>query len=348
MKKSNAFLWLALLLVSFSACKEELDVTAPYKEIPIVYGLLDKDLSVQYIKVTRAFLLEDGSAIDAAKIADSNYFNFDNTEVKLIAYLNNQKVDSVILDTVHLPKTDGIFANSNIFYRTPNGYTLLHAPTTTKDTTWAEYELIIRKKAENTILAKSRTTIVNDFAFAGSLFELKFYNLSLDKYLDQNLTWRTAKNAGVYKMFLRLNFTEESDLTGDSVLKYVDMPLISNSFVDYGSTTNIGYTLKGEDFFKHVGSSLEPLPSSYRRKYKGPVEFHFTVGGTGIAELMRLTGDTFTLTDIRPEVSNIENGIGIFSSRSRKVFKDIKQTNLSQESISQLKTGKYTGHLGFN
>src|SRR5581483_6552542 len=50
---------ICLLLVSvitlFYACKNDVKILAPYKDIPVIYGLLDQSDTTHYIRVNKAF-----------------------------------------------------------------------------------------------------------------------------------------------------------------------------------------------------------------------------------------------------------------------------------------------------
>lgn len=71
-----------LLAVSaIFSCKNEVKVNANWKEIIVVYGLLDPIDTVQFIRVEKAFLDEKTGALEIAKIADSLYL--DSAEVIL-------------------------------------------------------------------------------------------------------------------------------------------------------------------------------------------------------------------------------------------------------------------------
>jgi hypothetical protein len=59
------------LAATLCGCSSELDINAPYKDITIVYGLLDSRDPIQFIKVNKAFLGE-GDAYVFAQIPDSN------------------------------------------------------------------------------------------------------------------------------------------------------------------------------------------------------------------------------------------------------------------------------------
>ena len=110
----------ALLLIIFSfGCEKEFDVNAEWKEITIVYGILDVADSVHYIKVNKAFLNEATSALDLAKISDSNYYK--NINVWLETGGNRTK----LIRTHIADKEEGIFGtDSNIVYATPKTFKL--------------------------------------------------------------------------------------------------------------------------------------------------------------------------------------------------------------------------------
>jgi len=63
-----------LLPVLFiNSCKTDFDIIAPYKETTVVYGLLDPDTSVQYIKINKAFLGEGDALVMAQQMDSTNY-----------------------------------------------------------------------------------------------------------------------------------------------------------------------------------------------------------------------------------------------------------------------------------
>ena len=60
-----------ILMALFTACENEVYINAEYKETIVIYGLLDPQDSIQYIKVNKAYLNENIGALEAAKISDS-------------------------------------------------------------------------------------------------------------------------------------------------------------------------------------------------------------------------------------------------------------------------------------
>ena len=348
---NRIILLFATIATIFSACSTEFDVTAPYKEIPVIFGILNKDEAVQYIKINKAYLNDEGSAIIAGSVPDSNIYPYP-IEAKLYASYtpltdaNIKYTDSVVLDTVHLNKEAGSFNANNIFYKTPAGFKVKYLySNVSRDTTWANYQIVVRRKSDGKLIAKSRTPIVADFLFSGTQNEVKLYNRFTKIYLNHTFSWNGAINGKMYTTFLRFKFREVDDLVGSSEEKFVDMPMFENIKTSNSlGTSKISYTLSGEAFFTYLQAKLDPLTSpSARREYIAPLELHFNVAGEELTKYIEINNGSGGLNDIRPEYSNVEGGLGIFSSRMSKVFNQLNKTNLSQDAIYCLKEGDITG-----
>jgi hypothetical protein len=249
-----------------------------------------------------------------------------------------------VLDTVHLNKEAGSFNANNIFYKTPAGFKVKYA-IINRDTIWANYQIVVRRKSDGKLIAKSRTPIVADFLFSGTQNEVKLYNRFSKIYLNHTFNWNGAVNGKMYTTFLRFKFREVDDLAGTSVDKYVDMPMFENIKTSNSiGTSKISYTLSGEAFFTYLQAELDPLTSSSaRREYIAPLELCFNVAGEELTKYIEINNGSGGLNDVRPDYTNVEGGLGIFSSRMNKVFNQLKQTNLSQDAIYALKEGDITG-----
>ena len=121
MKKIAIFLLLISTL--FMACETDFEVNADWKEVMVVYGLLDQSQPKQYIKINKAYLGE-GNALQMASVADSSNYNPADLEVKIIKVKDGPfesviRLDSVYLDTTLIVKDDGLFSTEkNIIYIT--------------------------------------------------------------------------------------------------------------------------------------------------------------------------------------------------------------------------------------
>ena len=55
MKKIQFFLSLTVLLGFFASCTTDVELYADYKDIPVVYGLLDATKDTNFMRINRAF-----------------------------------------------------------------------------------------------------------------------------------------------------------------------------------------------------------------------------------------------------------------------------------------------------
>lgn len=342
-----SFALIASVVTLFNSCSTDFEVAAPYKEIPVIVGLLNKSDSIHYIKVNKAYLNKDGSAYTAGSISDSNLFPYP-ISVKLYALsASNVRFDSVSLDTTRIFKTAGTFKTNDVVYKTPP-YKLRFLSNSGADTTWARYEVVVRRKSDNKLIANSICGVVSDTRFKNTPTQIDLYNpfpsTSTPEYKSPTLRWFTARNGRRYSTLLRFKFRVVNDALGVNYMDSVDMQLMSNN--RNGSSdgkAEITYILSGQTFYNNLQIALDPLPFGYRREYVGPLEFHFEFAGEELDTYMELNNSTVSLSEVVPEFTNINGGLGIFSSRMRKKFADLKQTNLSLNSIDGLKTNSIVG-----
>lgn len=333
MKYSRLFLFIAFpASVLLHSCANEVDVTAPYKEIPVVYGLLNPADSFQYVKVNKAFLNEEGDAFMAAQVPDSLYHP-DAMSVRLVKVTNSTAGQIIMLDSVIVPKEEGVFGGLNqLLYRTPAG-TVIDPD--------SRYDLQLIRKKDDKVIGSASTQIVNDFQLAGFLYEFDFYQGG--EYKSQLVEWMAAKDGRLYEVVLRLNYSEVNKTTNETVQKYVDWQLadrIKTATLSGSERLNIG--IDGEEFYRKIQVALDPDPAVDR--YANPkLELRYAVAAEDLSIYIEVNRPNENVNDVPVEYTNIDKGLGIFSSRFNKsIFK-----NMTLASLGELKTGKITGDLGF-
>ena len=67
----------------WNACSTEVDLTAPYDSIPVVYGLLELESDTQWVKINRTWL-EEGNQLEAAQIADSSEYPAGSVAARIV------------------------------------------------------------------------------------------------------------------------------------------------------------------------------------------------------------------------------------------------------------------------
>ena len=83
MKRTLLWLCLPLVLV-LASCSTDVDIYAEYRQVPVIYGLLDANADTNFIKISRSFYVQ-GDAYQAALNPDScNYPG--KLDVRLVEY----------------------------------------------------------------------------------------------------------------------------------------------------------------------------------------------------------------------------------------------------------------------
>ncbi|GAA4469536.1 hypothetical protein GCM10023093_29160 [Nemorincola caseinilytica] len=106
-----------------TSCSEKFEVTAPYKDVTVVYGFLDIADTAHYIRIQKAFLDENKSAVSMAQSSDSNFFNNINVRVERYRAAGVNGVHAYV-DSIHLRRVDmaqeGYTKQPGTFFTSPN------------------------------------------------------------------------------------------------------------------------------------------------------------------------------------------------------------------------------------
>ena len=112
MKKRSVFFLLSLAISTLlSSCDNSLEILDDYKETPIVYGLLNKNDTLHYVRLQKGYLGE-GNALLMAQYADSIYYDTSEVEVTIYSLINGQQTDTILLKpTFSKEKDEGLFTD---------------------------------------------------------------------------------------------------------------------------------------------------------------------------------------------------------------------------------------------
>src|SRR6516164_7458325 len=67
-------------------CSEKFNVAAPYKNITVIYGYLDMKDTAHYIRIQKAFLDQNKSAVTMAQTSDSNFYANLNVTIAKVSF----------------------------------------------------------------------------------------------------------------------------------------------------------------------------------------------------------------------------------------------------------------------
>ncbi len=331
---------LILLLGSIlylSACSNELKLTAPWKKIPVVYGFLNISDTAQYIRVEKAYLDPNVSAVTIAQIPDSIYF--DNIVVTLTKVSDGttwvlNKVDG---NKEGYPKDSGVFVNKpNYLYKIKTNKIDLKAD--------QSYKLTIKEVDSGKIIGESTTSVVGSYIIKEPINNTS--PMGWPYYSDVHISWKSAEQSGrLSDVKLRLNYNENSiDNPTKFVAKHLDWIIAENVARPTDLTRQITTSIKGEELFKYFEANL--LKNTALKRQFQNLDIYVTTGGVEFVEYITLGNASAGITSaqIVPTYSNITNGVGIFSSRSNLVSLGYSLNSSSRDS---LKNGIHTKDLNF-
>jgi len=326
-----------ILILSFFyfSCSTDFEITAEKKDIAIVYGLLDQTDSVQYVKISKAFLGE-GNAIEMA--ADPSLSSYgDALEVSVTQIHNGNEVKTWALEKfIVTGKDSGVF-----YYPVQEAYRFIPNPALASQDS---FRLRIVNNSNGNIITAA-TNLIQDFTVtkpaynpSNPLLGLVGSNLS---YAVFEASWKSAKNGRVYEPLFRFHYREVNNTTSDTTNKYIDWHLNSIKSDKLNGGENMVTNYNSEDFYKNIAAKV---PVNYNvTRLIGKVDLIISVGGDDLSTYIDLNRPSSSIIQERPLFTNISNGLGIFSCRYTKKY----TYNLSSFSVQKLMSGEHTGNLGF-
>lgn len=321
-------LFLGSLVVLSIGCDNTLDVTAEWKDIPVVFGVLSPQDTAHYIRIEKAFLDPSRSALEVARIPDSLYY--DNLDAALVDLSSGLRYTLEEVDGTEegLIREEGVFAEMpNILYKV-DAQEIDLKPT-------LKYRLEINR-SERLPLVTAETEIVSRPAinrpFFGELLRFQ-YNQQF------KVIWMQSENAFLYDVRLTFNYLESSPATGDQfVPKSLIWTIGRNVTINEVAVDGIG-------LYEYLAAELEFDPQIERIAVG--MDLEVIAGGEEVFEFRKIqlanTGITSVGGDI-PRYSNLSEGIGILTSSNR----DLKTGyELHPQTMDSLRNGVITEELNF-
>jgi len=322
-----------LAVVAFSACRTDFEINAAWKDMTVVYGLLNQNDSVHYIKINKAYLGEDNALTMAQNPDSCSYGN--NLEVRMEEWdVNGNQTNLWYLDTTTIYKKEsGVFYNpKQVLYKFTGQLDTLN-----KD---KEYRLFIKNKSNGKIIS-SKTKLVHKFGISKPMSGTQV-NLTATNAIK--VQWEPAVNGKLYQVIIRFTYREKNIITNDSIVKTLDWNLgsyTSENIDGTGPTLETSYY--GQNFFQFLHDNISVDPNIIRVATGYPLQFIFSVAADEFNTYMEVNQPSSSIVQEKPEYTNISNGIGIFSSRyqmNRKLY-------INAVSMDSLYNGSKTKDLNF-
>jgi len=337
MQKMPLF-YLFVALMVLASCDNEVDLNADIEDTTVVYGLLDISEDTQFVKINRAFLEDGANAIQLAKETDRLFY--DNLDVKMVEEGSN---DTFQLSTIEKRKDEGIFSNErNVLFFTTD--------TLASQT---DYQLIVRQANGKTTTARSQTLRPIQLIRPGRVsldFEDGLRSMNMVRitssgfvYQDYEIIVRFASNISEIEVNLYFNYEEEFVLNDPNsrVPRTIKIPVGSVRNTDLGSDDQT--LVLGSEYFYSTIAAATPNNSNRKVVPNGNIDLEIIAVDVIFGQYTSVYGPLDGLAQVRPEFSNINNGVGLFASRS--TYRNF--TFLESNSLQELRTGPITGNLNF-
>jgi len=322
--KSYFFL---LIFITLCSCETDFDITASYKDTMVVYGLLDPTQDIQSIRINKSYLGRED-----AETMGENYdsIQYPDSVLEVSIYIDEDTSNRFyfIADTIE-KNDDGSFAtDNNVVYMLTDSEDLF-------DDSSAVYNLVILNK-ENNEITTSSTNLITDFELIKSDISgpFRFYDPTPapgnTNFPFKKIRWSSAIYNGsysdlTYQIDLQINYLEDNKDTLSILWKQA--PIISQQVKD-GEII-----LEGQQFFNFLSNNISQDPNKIRNFLS--LDLIISIGSPELTKYININQPSSGISQERLEYTNINNGIGIFSSRSTRILSFF---NLDRCSLDHLLT----------
>ncbi|MBR1549796.1 MAG: DUF4249 family protein [Bacteroidales bacterium] len=302
-----------VVVLLFTACEVEFSPNASWKNVPVVYCLLDQDDDTTWVRVQRCYLAED-NIYNYGQNSDSINYPHGAITVSLLAYENGTQKDSMAFEYTTRDRDTGNFASTAqplYFFRTKNrlkeNYT---------------YVLTIRNAADNAILAttdpislikqtnanlitKPTVTVYNGDTLSGGL---DFYDPMGNNMLGCQIKWNHLENARLYQPFVRFYYKRS-----DSVLYHADFmcPKVSSKYSEVYYSRDL--------FLDQIRNYF--AGDTTRKLFVPRVDMYLTCCSEDLNAYLNTVSNTGDIAQSTEVYNNIKGGVGVFAARRTHLFK---------------------------
>ncbi len=312
MKNINRIYFFALIIGLLSTgCNNDVNLYAEYKEIPVVYGLLDYQNDTTWIKVTKAFS-GPGNALEFAKNPDSSNYP-GKLEVTLTGRKNGNDLPAIVFDTITIHNKN---AGDSVFYY-PNQ--LMYYSTEKLDQD-AEYTLKIKLNGK---VIGAKTKLVKNFHISYPVRTISFTS-------DKEIKWNSAVNGKRYEIEMYFHYKELLPNTTDTLYKTLSWHLGTKHSISTSGNESMAISYSGDNFYKLLENKLEKILNVQR--WTGNIDVYVACASLELDTYIEINNGSSGLLQEIPVFTNINGGVGLLASR-HTVFQSVPMTVTSERKL---------------
>jgi hypothetical protein len=359
-KSGTVFLLAAIFTLGLTRCTTEVDLTAPYVSVPVVFGLLDAKADTQWVRINRTWL-GDGDQTQVALIKDSSEYETSRLTTRFVEVVND--IDTRVFelkDTILQNKEeDGVFfAPEHKAYFAPT-----RANESLNPDAHYRLEIVIddsvNVSAETNMIAVSVGNIQQPPAGLNNV-KLNFANVGPSQvtYPNYPFKWLSTSGASRYDAVLRVHFIEHywaddfHTVLDSSRDRTIEMPIGTVDPSGITGNQELEKLFDGQTFFTTLKSRLEKNIRITRElgvwdadsQIARAFDFLLIVANETLAIYLDVNAPVTGIIQERPEYSNINGGLGLWASRTTQ---GVFGLGYSTDTIEHLQEGDDTAELNF-
>jgi len=335
----------ALLSILIIACESDFDLTTDWKEVTVIYGMLNENDDAHYIRVHKAFLDENVSGSEIALIADSVYhegeiqvdlvqISADGNETSFTCTRVDAADEGFTMDPI--TEDQGAFATDPYY---------LYKSTISLDNS-SRYRVEVLRNEQ--VIANSEMGLIGELKIIQPNTTLEpptQVNLSLNA--GYKVRWLYADNGEIYTLNMIMTYREIPSNGDPEEIKELVFPLARNKFPtenerDFtGNFSNAMEVVITKAFFQsHILANIEVNPFVDRDIMH--FDFEFAVGGEEIryaqesaaAQSGITSSQAITIyTNVYQGNTQVEPGAGLFTSQFDSTLNEIAVHNATKDTL---------------
>lgn len=311
MRKVLFFLPIMLVFIS---CEVEFSPNAEWKNVPVVYCMIDQDDDTTWVRVQRCYLTE-GSIYEYGQVSDSINYPQGAITVTLFAYKDGVMKDSMLFQYTERTIDSGRFANTNQpFYcfqtrnRLREEYSYVLTVRDASDGSvlaTTDPVPLIKKTSSDRLFSKPSIIIMNGDTINGGFAFFDNTGAS-SSTLYCHMKWPHLENARLYQPIVRFYYRSQG------IIKYVDLkcpPVSSKNNETYYSR---------DLFLNELKNQLQSDTS--RKQYIPRVDLYLNCCNEDLNAYLSTVVSGASLSQSREVYNNIKGGVGVFASRRTHLY----------------------------
>jgi hypothetical protein len=299
------------VIALFVSCEVEFDPNSDWKEIPVVYCILDQDDDTTFVRVEKAFMGE-GNYLQFSKEKDSIYYKADDLDVRMLVYYQNDTLNA--FDTIYFnytedyQKPDGTFNNE----KSPVYYSI----TKNRITNNRIYKLLVTN-LKTWHVASSRLQPITNYSITKPDYRFLFKEES-NNDMSLEVQWynRTSSSAGAWAKLFQVMF--KFYYTENGVPMSVEIPLAKVVNDNTTSVRKLSKTIQMSNLLNGIKAKLKDNnPRQIDLAKTSWMELYVMSCDVNMYDYINVNQPDDNLLTERPIFTNIDGGLGLFAARRK-------------------------------